>query len=131
MPALRASLIHTSLPSDRMSRSELTLLSRSCPTASQVIMTVSKKAISEGKKLNFHGVRCKWAGCAAWAANGVWQWQWLASPLDSLLLFPWCLRFGAACFQSGWPRNFWSLPAQPPLARWETRRLDSTSGLQW
>ena len=34
-------------------------------------------------------------------------------------------------FQCGRPRIFWSLPAQPCRAQWETRRLQSAGGLQW
>ena len=44
--------------------------------------------------------------------NGVW---WLQPP----------------SYQCGRPRTFWSLPAQPCRAQWETRRLQSAGGLQW
>ena len=63
--------------SDRMSRSELTLLSRSYPTASQVMTTESKEAIVEGQNLNLHSVRCKWAGWAACVANDMGHCQWV------------------------------------------------------
>ena len=47
-----------------MSRSELTLLPRSNPTASQVMMTDSKEAIVEAQNFNLLDVRCKRAGWA-------------------------------------------------------------------
>ena len=66
-------VLHRSVPSDRMSRSTMTLLLPSPPTASQMMMADIENGIVEAKNLHIFAACCKWAARALHVADGWWH----------------------------------------------------------
>ena len=114
-----------------MSRSEIALPLPFPPTELQVMMGEVATKLLLSRNLNFLSGGCNRARWACREAAGVWDILVVVLQCRSWFHFQFGLWLQPPSFQCGRPRIFWSLPAQPCRAQWETRRLQSAGGLQW
>ena len=115
-----------------MSRSEVSLLLASSPTASQVMIGEIANGIVETKNLHVCAVWCKWLPLGASGGRRVWH-----SHLVALQWFSWMAfqswSYGFYPRRPVWPAAFSCEFAQSALsgAIQETRRLQSTVAMDW